>query len=173
MNQRNNTCRPVRLASPATIGLAVALLALTAPAHANLRWDALVWDSGVWASDNPNDLDADGVLAAVPDNCPEVPNADQADLDTDGLGNVCDPDADGDGLDAAAELANGTQPLNPDTDDDELTDGAEVNTYGTDPLLADTDGDGNPDGAEVLSGRNPVVNEGAVVMTVLNSLLGE
>jgi hypothetical protein len=36
------------------------------------------------------DADADGVLD-LQDNCPEVPNADQADLDGDGLGNVCDP----------------------------------------------------------------------------------
>ena len=36
------------------------------------------------------DVDADGVFD-LQDNCPDHPNADQADVDADGLGNVCDP----------------------------------------------------------------------------------
>jgi Thrombospondin type 3 repeat len=32
------------------------------------------------------------------DNCPNLANADQADLDNDGQGNVCDGDRDGDGV---------------------------------------------------------------------------
>lgn len=42
------------------------------------------------------DVDADGVLDES-DNCPSVANADQADLDGDHVGDVCDSDADGDG----------------------------------------------------------------------------
>ena len=38
----------------------------------------------------PPDRDADGVPDAT-DNCPNVPNADQADPDGDGLGTLCDP----------------------------------------------------------------------------------
>jgi outer membrane protein OmpA-like peptidoglycan-associated protein len=45
--------------------------------------------------------------------------------------------------------AKGTDPLNPDTDGDGLTDGQEVLTYRTHPLKQDTDGDGLTDGDEV------------------------
>ena len=41
------------------------------------------------------DFDDDGVLDDT-DNCPNAANEDQADLDEDGLGDVCDEDADGD-----------------------------------------------------------------------------
>ena len=62
----------------------------------------------------------------------------------------------------------GTDPLDPDSDDDGLNDGFEVNhdptppdTYSagqdTDPLNADTDGDGIIDGAEWLAGTDPLI----------------
>ena len=35
-------------------------------------------------------------------------------------------------------------------------------------VFADTDGDGKPDGAEVAMGGNPTLNEGAVLMTIIN-----
>ena len=57
-------------------------------------------------------------------------------------------DYDGDGLTNGEELDLGTDPLDPDSDDDGLSDGVEVNTLDTDPLLADSDGDGIPDGQE-------------------------
>ena len=64
--------------------------------------------------------------------------------------NPNDPDSDDDGLSDGAEVnTHGTLPLNPDTDGDGLLDGAEVNTHGTDPLDADTDNDGLTDGQEV------------------------
>lgn len=43
------------------------------------------------------DGDGDGVLDSV-DNCPAVPNADQADADSDNIGDLCDPDSDDDGI---------------------------------------------------------------------------
>ena len=58
-------------------------------------------------------------------------------------------DRDGDGLTDAVETGLGTNPIDPDSDDDGLSDGAEVNTHGTNPLVADSDGDGLSDGAEV------------------------
>ncbi len=43
------------------------------------------------------DTDADGVGVAT-DNCPFVTNVDQQDIDSDFLGDLCDPDIDGDGV---------------------------------------------------------------------------
>lgn len=43
----------------------------------------------------PRDQDLDGFINEV-DNCPVVPNAEQADFDQDGVGDLCDPDADAD-----------------------------------------------------------------------------
>ena len=69
-----------------------------------------------------NDVDGDGITNDV-DNCADVANADQPDIDGDGIGDACDTDADGDGL---------------------------PNTSDAFPLVSiegytDTDGDGRPD----------------------------
>jgi hypothetical protein len=61
-----------------------------------------------------------------------------------------DPDTDNDGLTDGEELNNyHTDPLVADSDQDGLSDGVEVNTYGTNPLQADSDGDGITDTDEV------------------------
>lgn len=66
-------------------------------------------------------------------------------------------DSDGDGLSDDYERQIGTDPFNPDTDGDGLTDGDEVLKYGTDPLNPDSDFDGLKDGAEVLKYKtNPL-----------------
>lgn len=64
-------------------------------------------------------------------------------------------DADGDGLLYAEEIAAGTDPLNPDSDGDGLTDGAEVHTHHSNPLLVNTDGDQVTDSREVQDGTDP------------------
>ena len=68
-----------------------------------------------------------------------------------------DPDSDDDGLLDGEEVFNyKTNPLHSDTDRDKLKDGAEVDNYGTDPTVVDTDGDGFGDGNEILAGTDPL-----------------
>ncbi len=59
-------------------------------------------------------------------------------------------DWDKDGLSNSHERAIGTDPRNPDTDGDGLSDGDEVKIYKTNPLKVDTDGDGLTDFDEVM-----------------------
>jgi outer membrane protein OmpA-like peptidoglycan-associated protein len=66
------------------------------------------------------------------------------------LGSSDDDDDDNDGLTNAEERRYGTDPENPDTDGDGLSDGDEVKRYHTNPLKVDTDGDGLSDGDEVF-----------------------
>jgi len=68
---------------------------------------------------------------------------------------ACVGDSDGDGLDRDQELALGTDPKNPDSDGDGLSDGEEVSDFGTNPLAADSDGDGYDDAEEVNAGSDP------------------
>jgi ribosomal protein L7/L12/C1A family cysteine protease len=74
------------------------------------------------------DADLDGVPDAS-DNCPVQANADQADLDSDGIGDVCDEDADGDGYTVGAGDCNDTNAnINPDAV--EIADGIDNNCDG-------------------------------------------
>ncbi|MBJ35115.1 MAG: hypothetical protein CMB62_00665 [Euryarchaeota archaeon] len=56
--------------------------------------------------------------------------------------NVLDNDDDGDGLNNGKEQVLGTDPNDPDSDDDGLPDGYEVDTVISNPLLEDSDSDG-------------------------------
>lgn len=64
-------------------------------------------------------------------------------------------DSDGDGLEDAIEAELGTDPFDPDTDDDGLTDGDEYYVFQTGTRNPDTDGDGVLDGDEVANGTDP------------------
>lgn len=59
-------------------------------------------------------------------------------------------DPDGDGCNNGCEYVRGTNPLNPDTDGDGLTDGEEAYVYFTDPNSNDTDSDRLTDCQEIF-----------------------
>lgn len=67
-------------------------------------------------------------------------------------------DTDGDGLTDSHELEIGTDPNNPDTDSDRLSDGEEVLRRNTDPLNPDSDSDLLSDGDEVLDHNTDPLN---------------
>jgi hypothetical protein len=78
---------------------------------------------------------------------------------------LADEDMDGDGLPDEVETNTGiyvdetdtgTDPNDPDTDDDGLDDGDEVNIHNTDPNDPDTDGDGVSDRTEVAFETDPL-----------------
>jgi hypothetical protein len=59
-----------------------------------------------------SDLDGDGVVD-VNDNCPDVANASQSNIDRDAKGDACDSDMDGDGHSNSKERAHGTDERDP------------------------------------------------------------
>lgn len=65
-------------------------------------------------------------------------------------------DVDADGMTGLEENGYGTDPWKFDTDDDGLSDGAEVEKWHSDPLNVDTDADTYPDGEEVQNGYSPL-----------------
>jgi Tol biopolymer transport system component len=101
------------------------------------------------------DRDFDGVLDNS-DNCVAAANADQANLDGDGAGDVCDDDDDGDGLSDAIESAIGSNPRAADSDGDGKADGADAC-----PTRAAASADGCP----VIANPPPIVGTPAFAVT--------
>lgn len=109
------------------------------------------------------DSDGDGVLDED-DVCRDVPDADQADRDRDGLGDACDADRDGDGIPDAEDRFPDDAGESSDADGDGIGDAADPDddgdgvpdlqeqALGLDPRSADSDGDGFDDAWELLHG---------------------
>jgi uncharacterized repeat protein (TIGR01451 family) len=87
----------------------------------------------------------------TPDNCPLDDNADQTDTDDDGMGDVCDPDDDNDGI------ADGSD--NCPLDHNPNQENNDIDSFG-DACDPDDDNDGSPD-AEDCEPFNPAVHPGA------------
>lgn len=65
-------------------------------------------------------------------------------------------DNDNDGLNNYDEYQAGSNPLEPDSDEDGLGDSQEVRQYYTDPVMEDTDQGGVSDNYEVMNGSSPL-----------------
>jgi len=115
-----------------------------------------------------NDTDNDGVADEI-DNCPKANNPGQDDLDADGIGNMCDPDIDGDNVGVPLDCDE----LNPnrnqllaeqcgdfiDNDCDELVDYLDPDCK--DDRIIDCDGDGFGAKGGDCNDKNPKTHPGA------------
>ncbi len=118
--------------------------------------DGLTLDEETTAGTDPDnpDTDGDGISDGQEVNTDGTDPLDSC--SSNGGTPATASDCDADGLSLAQETTEGTDPDNPDTDGDGISDGQEVNTDGTDPLDScssvggtplptdDCDGDGNP-----------------------------
>ncbi len=101
------------------------------------------------------DTDTDGIQDDAPDNCPLIPNADQANSDGDLQGNACDEDDDNDGTADPLDCA----PLNPAINPNAV-EVQDENDNNCDGIIdnVDSDGDGvlddNPDNCPTNANPN-------------------
>jgi hypothetical protein len=109
---------------------------------------ATIWPPLVYPRIDKTDTDGDG----WPDYFEQKLKTDVQDYES-----VPNPtsDSDRDGLENARELELGTDPSDPDTDNDKLSDKQETAWGISDPLSPDTDRDGLSDFSEIMKGSDP------------------
>jgi hypothetical protein len=119
----------------------------------------------------PADTDNDTILDEN-DNCIDVQNTDQADSDSDGIGNACDNDSDNDGiintLDNCVDVSNPGQEnldvdflgdvCDPDADGDEVADATDNCLRKYNPEQADLDSDGSGDLCDVDADGDSIID---------------
>ncbi len=154
------------------------LLAPGLDVDADGELEAVIWEPSLGAGNTVNkDVDGDGdvdirwigATVAGVDNCPTTSNASQTDSDSDGLGNVCDPDDDNDTvLDASDNCSLVPNPDQTNTDGDTYGDACDncpaVSNPGQEDFEADgigdacdhSDGDGFLDAVELYLGTDPL-----------------
>ncbi|GGM50303.1 MSCRAMM family adhesin SdrC [Haloarcula argentinensis] len=139
----------------------------TDPTQADSNGDSVIDGLEDWDSDglvayaefregtNPRDNDTDGDGLSDGFENP-IQGLDPANLDTDKDGVTDDKeDLDGDGLTTENESRCNTSVRQPDTDNDSVSDGNEVNKFGTDPRTQTSDNDTLTDGEEIQIGTDP------------------
>jgi hypothetical protein len=103
------------------------------------------------------DTDSDGI-GDTRDNCPLVSNAEQKNLDGDAMGDVCDPDRDGDGVANESDAyPDDSTRSTPDTDNDGILDASDNCPSVGNPDQANLDGDALGDACD-----NDIDGDGAV-----------
>ncbi|MGW8302294.1 MAG: thrombospondin type 3 repeat-containing protein, partial [Desulfobacterales bacterium] len=118
------------------------------------------------------DLDGDGEENTI-DNCPDIGNPDQADLDGDGIGNACESDTDGDAVpdvednclwvvnpgqgDSDADLLGDA--CDADDDNDSIADELDNCAVTYNPFQDDFDDDGEGDACDGDADGDSIANE--------------
>ena len=100
--------------------------------------------------DDDNGSESGSAYVYVQDNCPLIPNTNQSDFDGDSLGDVCDPDMDGDGVANAIELYFGGDETN---SGDAAVSQANILAL-SETAQQDADYDGVPDEVEAILGED-------------------
>jgi hypothetical protein len=133
------------------------------------EWPVLTLETSVSDTDEdglPDRWELDNGLDPYDNGSVDINNGAIGDPDSDSLVNSNEyalgtdpqnPDTDNDGLiDGSEVYTNFTDVLVWDTDGDRLSDGDEVNNIGSDPLSKHSDADGEDDGLEIWQGTDPL-----------------